>query len=133
DRGFYLIAGAAKDFLLDNDNSPYRLFPARLTLCYSRDTGLFLWPLKLPEPRKGSRIDDWGQSALRIAKVAENKWVTLFTPEGHQCYSFIPGDEIRTQPQWPDFDLAHAASLAFEGKYISDPEDPLIRRLLGKE
>jgi hypothetical protein len=25
------------------------------------------------------------------------------------------------------------AGLAFEGKYLTDPNDPLIRRLLGKE
>jgi hypothetical protein len=133
DRGYYLVAGAAKDFLLGNDNSPIRLFACRLTLCYSRDTGLFLWPLKLPEPGKGSRIDEWSQSALRIAKLAETQWVQLFTPPGANCYSYVPGDQIRTEPVWPDFGLDHAAALAFEGKYITDPEDPLIRRLLGKE
>jgi hypothetical protein len=133
DRGFYLVAHAAKNLLQSDDCDDIRLFPARLTLCYSRDSGLFLWPLKLPEPGRTNRLDEWSLSALRIVAIAEHEWVKLYTRQGANCYSYRPGRGIRCEPAWPTFDLGQAASMAFEGRYLTDPEDPLIRRLLGKE
>jgi hypothetical protein len=133
DRGFYLVAGSAKTFLLSDDNDDVKLFPARLTLCYARDCGLFLWPLRLPEPRRNNQLDEWSQSALRICKIAEEKWVKLYTRKGGSCYSHKLGEGIRAEPAWPAMTLNEVAGLAFEGKYLDDPNDPLIRRLLGKE
>jgi hypothetical protein len=133
DRGYYLVTAAAKACLQGDDNKDVRLFPARLTLCYSRDTGLFLWPLKLPQPGKNNQIDEWSQSALRICKMAETQWVKLFTIAGGSCYSFRPGKGIKVEPAWPDLDLNELAGMAFEGRHLTDPDDPLIRRLLGEE
>jgi hypothetical protein len=42
DRGFYLVGGGARALLLSEEHEDVTLFPARLTLCYSRDSGLFL-------------------------------------------------------------------------------------------
>jgi hypothetical protein len=133
DRGFYLVADAAKRFLQSDENEDVKLFPARLTLCYSRDTGLFLWPLRLPEPGRENRTDDWSQSALRICKLAETQWVKMYTKKGGSCYSHRVAEGITAEPPWPPFDLNQVAGMAFEGKYLTDPNDPLIRRLLGKE
>jgi hypothetical protein len=133
DRGFYLVAAAAKTYLQAAENEDVKLFPARLTLCFSRDTGLFLWPLRLPEPRKDNQIDEWSQSALRVAKLAETQWVKLYTHKGGNCYSFRLGEGIKAEPPWPTFSLNDAAGMAFEGRHLTDPHDPLIRRLLGKE
>jgi hypothetical protein len=133
DRGFYLVANDAKRLLQSDENEDVKLFPARLTLCYARDTGLFLWPLRLPEPGRENRIDDWAQSALRVCKLAENQWVKLFAKKGGNCYSHRVAEGIKTEPPWPPLDLNQVAGMAFEGKYLIDSQDPLIRRLLGKE
>jgi hypothetical protein len=133
DRGYYLVAHGARAVLQSDENDDVRLFRARLTLCFSRDTGLFLWPLRLPESRKENQIDEWSQSALRICKEAESGWVKLYTRKGGSCYSFRPGKGIKTEPTWPSITLKQACDLAFEGRYLTDPRDPLIRRLLGEE
>jgi hypothetical protein len=133
DRGFYLVAAAAKELLQSDENEDVRLFPARLTLCYSRDTGLFLWPLRPPEPRKNNQIDEWSQSALRICKIAETQWVKLFTRRGGNCYSYRVGEGIKGEPAWTSVTMNEVAGMAFEGRHLTDPNDPLIRRLLGKE
>jgi hypothetical protein len=133
DRGFYLVAGAAKKLLRREENEDVKLFPCRLTLCYARDSGLFLWPLRLPEEGRKNQLDEWSQSALRVCKLAEEGWVKMFTRKGGNCYSHKPGEGIADVPPWPDATMNELAGLAFEGKYITDPEDPLIRRLLGKE
>jgi hypothetical protein len=133
DRGFYLVAAGARALLQSEEHDDIVLFPARLTLCLSRDSGLFLWPLRLPEQRRANQIDEWSQAALRIVKLAETQWVKLYTPRGASCYSHKIGKGIKSEPSWPSLSLNELAGLAFEGKYLTDPEDPLIRRLLGKE
>jgi hypothetical protein len=133
DRGFYLVTDKAKGLLQLDENDDIRLFPARLTLCLSRDIGLFLWPLRLPEPGKNNQIDEWSQSALRIAAEAEHGWVKLYTPKGANCYSFRRAEGIKVEPVWPSLSLNEIAGMAFEGRHLTDPNDPLIRRLLGKE
>jgi hypothetical protein len=133
DRGYYLVTGGAKGVLQCEENDDVRLFPARLTLCYGRDVGLFLWPLRLPEPRKDNQIDEWSQAALRICKIAETQWVKLYTKRNTSCYSHRIGDGIKAEPLWPAFTLNDACNQAFEKRYLTDPNDPLIRRLLGKE
>jgi hypothetical protein len=133
DRGFYLVAAGARSLLQSEEHDDIQLFPARLTLCLSRDSGLFLWPLRLPEQRKANQLDEWSQSALRIVKLAETQWVKLYTPRGANCYSYKVGEGIKAEPSWPSLTMNEIAGLAFEGRYLTDPEDPLIRRLLGKE
>jgi hypothetical protein len=133
DRGFYLVGGGARALLLSEECEDISLFPARLTLCYSRDSGLFLWPLRLPEQRKNNQLDEWALAALKIVMIAEAQWTKMYTVKGGNCYSHKVAEGIKMSPPWPDLSMNEIASLAFENKYITDPEDPLIRRLLGKE
>jgi hypothetical protein len=133
DRGYYLVTGAARKLLQLEENQDVKLFPARLTLCFSRDIGLFLWPLRIPEPGRDNQTDEWGQSALRICKVAEAGWVKLFTKRNGRGYFSRPGRGIKAEPPWPPFDIEVAAQMAFEKRFITSPDDPLIKRLLGEE
>jgi hypothetical protein len=134
DRGFYLIVGEARQLLRRDENDDIKLFPCRLTLCYARDSGLFFWPLRLPEERKKNQIDEWSQTALRICAVAETTWVKMYTRPGGNCYSYKTAEGIAEEPAWPDgITLNELAGIAFENKYITDADDPLVRRLLGKE
>jgi hypothetical protein len=133
DAGFYLIAPVVQQLLRREENEDVKVFPARLTLCYSRDSGLFLWPLRLPEEGKQNRQDDWSLAALRTCAKAEVSWMKLFVRKGANTYSDKPAPGITDEPPWPDISMDEAAGLAFEGKYITDANDPLIRRLLGLE
>jgi hypothetical protein len=133
DRGFYLIAGEARKLLRRAENEDVKLFPCRLTLCYARDSGLFLWPLRLSEEGRRNQLDEWSLSAQRICTLAETCWVKLYTKKGGNCYSHKIAVGITAEPPWPDATLEELAAIAFEGKYITDANDPLIKRLLGKE
>jgi hypothetical protein len=134
DRGYYIVAGEAKKVLHREEHEDIKLFPCRLTLCYARDSGLFLWPLRLPEEGRKNQMDEWGQTALRICALAETAWVKLYTRRGGNCYSHKVGEGITAQPPWPEgVTLNELAGIAFEGKFVTDAADPLVRRLLGKE
>jgi hypothetical protein len=136
DRGHYLVGGHALELLRSLQRSKannIKLFPARLTLCYSRDEGLFLWPLRLPQPGKANQEDEWAKTALRVCKLAETNWVELFCPQGASCYHWAVAAGLTGEPTWPKSSLNELASIAFEGKYLTDPDDPVIRRLRGME
>jgi hypothetical protein len=136
DRGFYLVGGAALKLLrglVEQKATSLRPFPARLTLCYGRDVGPFLWPLKLPQPRKANQQDEWSATAQRICKMAETQWIEMFCPAGASCYHWNSGTGITGEPSWPSLTLEELAGIAFEGKYLTNPDDPVLRRQLGKE
>ena len=61
----------------------------RLCVCRPRNTP-FVWPIKLPTDA-GSKLGDWGRSALARAKTAETQWVRIKS-DTHL------GDTRRTQP-----------------------------------
>jgi hypothetical protein len=89
--------------------------------------------LRLPEQRKNNQLDEWALAALKIVKIAETQWTKLYTITGGNCYSHKVAEGIKLAPPWPNLSMNEVAALAFENKYITDPRDPLIRRLLGKE
>jgi hypothetical protein len=130
DRGFYLVARHLWPLC---QAEGIRLQPTRLTLATSRESGPFLWPPKLQEQGRENRKDEWSASALRICKLAETRWVKMYTKEGGNCYSHKVAEGIDAEPAWPAQPLEELIAWAFEGKVITEPTDPLLRRLLGKE
>jgi hypothetical protein len=130
DRGYYLVDRSLWK-LCQAEDIPLR--PVRLTLAIARDAGSFLWPLKLQERGFENRKDDWSASALRICKIAEVGWVKLYTKPGGNCYSHKVADGIEAEPVWPLQSFEELIGLAFEGKVIKDKNDPLLRRVMGKE
>jgi hypothetical protein len=130
DRGFYIVARPLWPLCHGQDIA---LKPVRLTLAVSRESGPFLWPLKLQEEGCKNRADDWSASALRICKKAETAWVKMFTKPGGSCYSHKVAEGITAEPAWPSQSFEEQLALAFEGKILNDPDDPLLRRIQGKE
>ena len=49
------------------------------------------------------------------------------------CYSHKAAESIHSEPAWPRLSFEELMALAFDGKIISDKDDPLLRRLMGKE
>jgi hypothetical protein len=133
DQGFYIVAEDALRILRRDENEDIKLFPARLTLCYARDSGLFLWPLRLPQEGEKNRLDEWGLAALRYVKLAEEKWVKMYTRKGGNCYFHKVGEGITLTPPWPQITLQEAVDIAFEHRFLVAADDPVLRRLLGKE
>src|SRR5262249_36884250 len=131
DRGFYVISAAVKKVLDRPQNKHLRPYPCRLTLCFARETGPFLLPARWPEEGKKNRQDTTATSVLNALKVAEKEWVVVFW--GGKKYDYTPAKGITDQPKWPKLSMEELIGLAFDGKRIETPNDPLIRRQLGQE
>jgi hypothetical protein len=132
DRGFYIVARPLWG-VCQRPDSGITLKPVRLTLATSREEGPFLWPLKLQEEGCENRKDEWSASALRICKIAETQWVKMYTRPGGNCYSKKIAEGIAVEPAWPSQSFEELLALAFDGKVLKDPNDPLLRRIQGKE
>jgi hypothetical protein len=94
---------------------------------------VFLWPIKLPRP--DGRTDEWSQSAVHAATLAETQWIRLVAPPGGRSYearqAAIP--EQLPAPVWPEaLTFAELFKLGFREHFIDRPEHPIIHALQGR-
>ncbi len=96
----------------------------------NRQGVLFLWPLRLPG--EDGRSNLWHESAWEAAGLAVNRWVSLRANMGLNAYDIYRGAETLSEPQWPDKSMEEILDVAFRGRFIGDPEHPVIKRLQGR-
>ncbi len=96
----------------------------------NRQGVLFLWPLRLPG--EDGRSNLWHESAWEAAGLAVNRWVSMRANMGLNAYDIYRGAETLSEPQWPDKSMEEILDVAFRGRFIGDPEHPVIKRLQGR-
>lgn len=106
------------------------LVPKVLFLAINRQNVLFLWPVRLPNT--DGRHDSWNTSALEAAKLAEEDWVRVASNMHLQAYEVFQSIGVLAEPVWPDMDFAKILEIAFKGRYITDLDPPILRRLRGE-
>ncbi|MDB4409322.1 hypothetical protein N9235_00710 [Gammaproteobacteria bacterium] len=123
DREIYLVSPEMRSEL------PGEVAPKVLMTTISRQGVLFLWPLRLPG--EDGRLDEWGRSALEVARMASDQWIRVSANMSLGAYdSFIATGDL-PEPEWPDMDLQKILKLAFRDRYIDSPEHPVVERLRG--
>lgn len=125
DREVYLVDPQCLDILSEEVRR------VRLHVCINRQDVVFLWDAKLPQGTSnvGRR---WMDTALVAAEAAKENWIKMYGKKelGGYEYAIARGD--LGKPQWPDKDLRDLLAIAFEGRYIDDPDHPVIRELNGE-
>jgi len=104
--------------------------PVSLKLAINRVNVLFLWPLRLPG--EDGRSNVWHESASEAAGLAIKRWVSLRANMSLKAYDIYQGAETLSEPQWPDKSIEEILNVAFRGRYIGDPEHPVIKLLQGR-
>jgi len=104
--------------------------PVSLKLAITRAGVLFLWPLRLPG--EDGRTNIWHESAWDGAGRAVKRWVSLRPNMFLGAYEIFQGDETLSEPQWPDETIEEILDVAFRGRFIGDPEHPVLKRLQGR-
>jgi hypothetical protein len=128
ERSLYLVHPATVRHL-DNGDIFYAIF----CLAISKSGELFFWPLK---ESKGSP-NMWNESALKIAKIAIDKWVKIRSRQEDGKGSGYYEAEIPIadfgEPVWPDLTLKQLYDIALKGDRIIDRIDHLvIQKLKGQ-
>jgi hypothetical protein len=95
----------------------------------NRQGVLFLWPVRLPG--EDGRLDAWNTSALQAARMAEERWVRMTANMSLGAYEIYEATGSLPKPEWPGIEFGEILQVAFQGRYITDLDHPVIRRLRG--
>jgi hypothetical protein len=95
----------------------------------NRQNVLTLWPIRLPG--EDGRLDQWNQSALRAAKMAETHWIRLASNMSLGAYEIFTAQMDLPDPEWPEVSFQEILDIAFKGKIIDSDDHPVIQRLRG--
>ena len=124
ERSTYLVSPALREELSGE------IVPALLLTCVNRAGDLFLWRIKLPGP--DGRSNTWTDSALQIAKAAENNWCRMVPDMANGIYTHWEASAPLPDPQWPDLSFHEILKLAFRGRMIESLDHPVLRELRGE-
>lgn len=124
ERETYLIAPALRAELVTE------LIPKMLITAINRQGVLTLWPIRLPGV--DGRIDEWNASALEAADMARESWIRVVANMSLGSYEVFQANGDLPGPPWPDISFAKILEVAFKGRYITDLDHPVIRRLRGE-
>jgi len=124
--------GTRDNFIVDSnlhDDLAQDCFPARLVLAITRSNDLFLWRLKLS---LDGRTNNWNDSMLAAAKLAETKWVRIVSNLPAGFYDIHEADGINVEPQWPDLEFNEILRICFKDHIINSLDHPILKRLRGE-
>jgi hypothetical protein len=106
------------------------LIPKLLISTMNRQGVLTLWPVRLPGD--DGRLDDWNASALEAAERAKKCWVRVVANMSLGAYEVYEATGDLPDPEWPNVTFTEILNIAFKGRYITDAEHPVLRRLRGE-
>ncbi len=102
----------------------------RLTTTIDRQGNIFLWPLKIPNPE--GRNENWSESALEAAELAQTKWIRIRANLSAGQYEIFEAEATIPEPEFPDKSFAELLELAFCDRVILNKNHPVIQKILGK-
>jgi len=91
---------------------------------------LFVWPVKLPD--QDGKLDSWNNSALEASKLAEDNWVRVSANQSLGAYEVHAATGDFPEPKWPDLSFEQILEIAFKGKFISNFDHPVLKKLRGE-
>ena len=96
----------------------------------NRQNTLSLWPIRLPD--ETGKLDPWNQSALEAAQLAQNHWIRVVSNMAQGSYDVFKAIGDLPEPEWPELSFQEIVDIAFKGKYISNLDHPVLRKLRGE-
>ena len=109
---------------------PGEVVPKVLFTTINRQGVLILWPVRLPG--EDGRHDQWNQSALMAAEMAQSRWIRLAANMGLGAYDVFEAVSGLPDPEWPDIAFEEILRVAFKDRFITSLDHPVVRRLRGE-
>lgn len=123
-----------ESYLVTNDI--WRVIPGetkfvRLVPYITREGGIGLWPVSLPDDLLGKKDSNWAITARAAAEYAEVKWVRMSANMQLGRYDVVTSASI-PDPFWPKITFREILEKAFGNDHLIDSLDhPVIRQLQG--
>ena len=108
---------------------PGEIIPKILLTTINKQGVLTIWPIRLPG--EDGRIDNWNNSAMEAAHMAQSKWVRVAANMSLGGYETYVATGDLPEPEWPDKSMQEIMDIAFKDRYISSTDHPVIKRLRG--
>lgn len=106
------------------------LNPITFYLCQTKKGNLFFWPVK--GSLQDQKLDGWNTSAHRVIKDARQNWIRLMSNQEVGRYEIMFANDQTAVAVWPEKTLEELLEVAFDGRIISDENDPILRELRGE-
>jgi hypothetical protein len=107
------------------------LSPKVLFTAINRQGVLILWPIRLPGA--DGRHNQWHQSALEAAEMAQKQWIRMVSNMSLGAYEVYQAEADIPEPEWPDTTFQEILKVAFKDRFIHDLSHPVVRRLRAKD
>lgn len=103
----------------------------RLIPYITREGGIGLWPVPLPDDLLGKKDSNWAITARAAAEYAETKWVRMSANMQLGRYDVMTSASI-PDPVWPTITFREILEKAFgKGHLIDSLDHPVVRQLQG--
>lgn len=120
----YLLSPAAAESVMDMAKRVI------ITVAIDRQMNPFLW-VTYPIPTDG-RDNSYWQTGRVAKELARTKWIRMKSNQAAKVYDIFEAQVKIPEPDWPEHSLTEYLKAGFgENFTITDPNDPVIRRLLG--
>ena len=96
----------------------------------TRQGGLLLWPVRLPDEQ--GRIDEWNAAAHAAALRGETHWIRLAANMGAGTYDVYEALDQIAEPEWPCLPLERLLEIAFKDRFVDSLDHRVIRRIMGE-
>lgn len=106
------------------------IVPICLFTAITRQGDTFLWPCKLP--KGDGRSNDWYDSALAGAQLAQSHWIRLRAKMEANCYETYQAVSELTEPEWPELSFHELLKLCFKDRFIRSVDHPVLKQLRGE-
>jgi len=110
---------------------PGEFAAATLFTAITRQSVLFIWPVKLPAP--DGKYNPWPQSAAEAAERAKKTWIRIGSNMHLGAYEIFEPQNPLTEPVWPEISFQEILRIAFRGRIVDTPDHSLVHRLKGMD
>ncbi|MHB8955441.1 MAG: hypothetical protein ACYC4U_20885 [Pirellulaceae bacterium] len=106
------------------------IIPVVLFTAITRQNEVFLWPCKLPGA--DGRKNDWNDSAIAAALLAETRWVRMAANMQTGHYDVFEASGALTDPEWPEYSFSEILRLCFQDRFVRSADHPVLKQLRGE-
>ncbi len=104
--------------------------PRAIFTAITRQGVVFLWPVRLPGP--DGKLDDWNQSSLDAAAMAQGRWLRVAANMALGAYEVFEASANLPAPEWPEVSFEQLLKVAFGKRYVDSLDHPILQKLRGE-